>query len=1133
MAAPPASCPSVEVLEAVAAGQAAPAAVAAHLAACDACRAALERIRADNQFLAEFAVDGALPVPRGERVDTPLEIPGYEILREIHRGGQGVVFLAEQRATRRAVAIKVMRQGPFATRADRKRFDREIATLSRLNHPNIVAVHDAGTVAGFQYFVMNYVDGEPLDAALSRYGPPGTPARLAATLRTFLIVCDAVDAAHQQGVVHRDLKPSNIRVDRAGTPYVLDFGLARSVDPGGESAMTRTGQFVGSLPWAAPEQVAGEPSLIDARTDVYALGAVLYQLLTGVVPFDAGSSLRDVFDSILFREPTRPNAVLSAAGSPRLDDELETIVLKCLSKDRARRYADAGGLARDLRRYLAGEAVEAKRESALYVLRKSLRRYRLRVAVAGAFVVLTSAFALVMTVLYRHSTRLEQHVRRSAVSLTELLTHSNIEQGRMAAVLGNHEQAEQLLWGALLTHRAADGAAVQLHEPPGPIEAYWALWELYRRFPCLRTITLPPVAVRGLARTRAGDGVWTAAADGTVQRHDATGACLERFTLAFSGGQGVPLVAADGDLVVRQIGPRCELWRRASPDRPTAVLPDGDTIVGGHLAADGTRLAVLRDGVAVVWRTEPLTEVARCAVPDGALLAAALSHDGRLLAARDREGGLHVWDVATGRLVRHAADDGTRGTLRPSGRLVFSPDDRWLYDGWLAIPGRVWDLSADPPTAVMLAEQCGEDRHAAFSPDGRRLAVGDLGGVLRVFEVATGRRLAAFVAHPGRVRGLAFSPDGRTLWSCGDTQLRLFDSAADPGAWTVRVPGESFHTLDVSADGRWIVAGGALGQLHTIAIETRAVTSRVLGPGTIVSCVALSPDGRHTAAATYDNAVLLWEGQPPAGEPRALPHPQRVSYAMFSPDGTQLVTGCDDGVVRVWNPADGTVLREFSADGHRVPQVVFDPAGRRLAAAVRSGALLVWSPATGAREEWAPASHRALRAVRFTPDGRRLLTGGAERVLEIWDAENGARVARLTGHNQEIYCLDVSADGTLVATGDSGGVIRLWHVTRPCPLAALERHEGAVMAVHFGPDGRSLVSASNDGTVRIWDLTAQRRHIAGNVAAQLDRLGADALDGPRAAAWRRWAAATWAADCTATDTAASGGTAARPEGALR
>jgi serine/threonine protein kinase/Tfp pilus assembly protein PilF len=363
---------------------------------------------------------------------------GYDIVREIRRGGQGVVFEAVQRSTGRTVAIKWMRDSAFASTGDRMRFEREVRILAQLNHPNIVTIHDSGvTPTGDNYFVMNYIPGMPLDDYVDRLSAgkdathqpkpldhtqthsgnvqPRRPTAIRPSasagvidvthcLKLFEKVCDAVHTAHLRGIIHRDLKPSNIRIDERGEPHILDFGLAKLSDPPttggsppdglsdmagrltGASEFTQSGQFVGSLPWASPEQVEGRSDLIDIRTDVYSLGVILFQMLTGRFPYPVMGHIREVMDHITHTAPTRPRGL-----RPTLDDEIETIVLKCLAKEPNRRYQSAGELARDLDRYLSGDAIEAKRDSIHYVLRKQLRRYRLPLSIAATIVLLIIA----------------------------------------------------------------------------------------------------------------------------------------------------------------------------------------------------------------------------------------------------------------------------------------------------------------------------------------------------------------------------------------------------------------------------------------------------------------------------------------------------------------------------------------------------------------------------------------------------------------------------------------------------------------------------------------------------------------------------------------------------------------------
>lgn len=372
---------------------------------------------------APTAAESSFPSsPRQDELPTKDAFPGYEIQREIHRGGQGVVYLANQINAKRRVAIKVMHGGATLGSKGRVRFEREVQLLGQLNHPNIVKLHDSGVTAdGSFFYVMDYVSGKALDEILREQrrearstttttGRSKSRSRaegiedIETTLRFFAKVCDGVNAAHLKGVIHRDIKPANVRVDQGGEPVLVDFGLAKvtagvetDLDP--SNPMTMTGQFIGSLPWASPEQAVGSGDAIDLRSDVYSLGVLLYQLLTGgKFPYTVIGNMRDVLDNIQRAEPTRPSTVRR-----QINDEVETIVIKALAKDRERRYQSAGELARDVRRYLNGEPIEAKRDAGWYVIRKSLNRHKFAVAFAATVGILVTGSAVGMTGLWRQA----------------------------------------------------------------------------------------------------------------------------------------------------------------------------------------------------------------------------------------------------------------------------------------------------------------------------------------------------------------------------------------------------------------------------------------------------------------------------------------------------------------------------------------------------------------------------------------------------------------------------------------------------------------------------------------------------------------------------------------------------------
>jgi serine/threonine protein kinase/Tfp pilus assembly protein PilF len=445
-----------------------------HLRDCSACRALLEECRDNLSFATSIKTAmghaGDSQSVMEEYVDEPHgnhlagAVPGYELLHELHRGTQGVVYQATQTATNRSVAIKFLREGVHASRSSRKRFEREIELVAGLHHPNIIRISESGvSPTGHQYYVMDYVHGLPLHRFVWY-----KQLSLEQTLALFAKVCDAVNYAHQHGVIHRDVKPSNVLVDAEGVPHVLDFGLAKPLMSSGKRWASMTGEVVGTLPYMSPEQARGGRTEVDIRTDVYSLGVVIYHVLTGQYPYPVTGPIAEVLNHIAETEPVSPRRQWSAEGggvqtSERarkrsgpcpIDEEVETIILRALAKDPARRYPNVEMLKQDVQRYLDGQPIEAKRDAGLHVLRKSLIRYKAAVAAAAGAVVLTAMFAAAIWNMYL--TQLHERQRADAERFRVIqvqgelagarmkLGDSALERGDAAAARAHYQAA--LLW---------------------------------------------------------------------------------------------------------------------------------------------------------------------------------------------------------------------------------------------------------------------------------------------------------------------------------------------------------------------------------------------------------------------------------------------------------------------------------------------------------------------------------------------------------------------------------------------------------------------------------------------------------------------------------------------------------------
>ncbi len=407
----------------------------AHIERCDACGRNIREHQASEAYLkrvkaalneedgplgqttrsasATLTADGAVPLRSATPAVRADNIPGYELLREISRGGQGVVYEAVQASTKRTVAIKMMLRGPFADETSRARFQREVELVAALKHPNIVVIHDSGIAHGGHYFVMDLIDGRRLD----EYARSASRS-VREVVELFTLICNAISFAHRHGVIHRDLKPSNILVGEEGTPYVLDFGLAKSIAEevhAGEQqpTLSEPGHIMGTLRYMSPEQTQGDPAAIDTRTDVYSLGVILYELLSGTAPYETRTDIMTALANIREAVPPRPSK-----HNRRINSELAAIILHAIEKEPDRRYQSAGELVQDLNAWLEGKTVIAKSSSSLYVIRKIAQRHALVTTVLSSVLLIILSFSAIAGEFYLRAESAEEQRGKSDLGAT-------------------------------------------------------------------------------------------------------------------------------------------------------------------------------------------------------------------------------------------------------------------------------------------------------------------------------------------------------------------------------------------------------------------------------------------------------------------------------------------------------------------------------------------------------------------------------------------------------------------------------------------------------------------------------------------------------------------------------------------
>jgi WD40 repeat protein/serine/threonine protein kinase len=1119
-------------------------------------RLCIERLLNAQPQVGSFLQAPAPGVPATADEHPIVERPGtrigpYKLLQQIGEGGMGVVYMAEQETpVRRKVALKIIKPGMDSS-AVIARFEAERQALAMMDHPNIAKVFDAGTTesplappggeglgvrgAGRPYFVMELIHGVPITQFCD--DNQLTPRE---RLQLFVPVCQAIQHAHQKGIIHRDIKPSNVLVTMADdkpVPKVIDFGVAKAIEQRltEKTLFTQFGALVGTFEYMSPEQAEMNAFGVDTRSDIYALGVLLYELLTGTTPLERRRLREVALDEwvrlIREEEPPRPSVRLSSSDtlakiaaarkmeparlSKLLRGEIDWIVMKCLEKDRTRRYEAASGLAKDIERYLADEAVEACPPSAGYRLRKFARKYRKPLAVAGmlGLILLSGVAVSVWQAVRAREAEAAAAQQRDAARASEQQANQatreiETERDKVAEAHKDLKRVAENLRRALYVSdmkmaqsawRQGDTRRVlEFLEPYQPKSGERDLrgfeWRYLWRLCHSAQLTLPQAA-SWVGFSPDGKRIASVATGNTLKVWDAVSG---KEVFAFH-------------------------W-------PTTTYPPQ---AGGAFSPDGKQLALTGltgenfRGVVKVVDAATGKELVTFIGHEKPVYAIAFSPDSKRLASAGGDAKVKIWEASTGKELQALQGVGYGHTC-----VAFSPDGQYVAAG--AHSGgtvKIWDVTTG--CEMLNPKHLASIESLTFSPDGRLLAAANSLGHVAIMQAATGAKVLSFRAHTGCVYSVAFSPDSKRLATAsgfGEDSVKIWDTATGEQVRTIRGHDGGVHGVAFSPDGRRVAAASGAVKIWDITADQEALSVK-RGPGPIWR-MAFSPDGRLLAStarngpapelwdtkawAASSPAPSLWDPKSwvaatapilkgPKGEPYTGADYGEVIDTVFSADGQRLAAAVrihdpkskeDIIPVRVWDIKTGRQLCTLTGQTHWVSSMAFSPDGHHLASVSHKrndkAVVKVWDVSTGQEvlDQRLPARHIA--ALAFSPDGRRLAsavwTYSKERKqgrheVKLWNVSTGEEVFTLQGHTDDIGRVVFSADGRLLASASADGTVRVWDAHSGRATVVLHSHppSNRLMSLAFSPDGQRLATASGipnlpdqAGEVRVWDLVIGR-----------------------------------------------------------